>query len=177
MSKMLFKWNKIPWGECGFPLHRGSLLPWNRDQWTSWYTVQEVCPKIALLKDDNEILWIYNVNGVPTVLERKNDSCSELVCPEVLKNYFSSKIHLSSVGKTPQKYFFLETGRELLVWKYGEEIEKKIERNIGTIGFQRCFCTKKCAKQAAWRWRKSRTNQSVQIKSPVQYQSWNQNSA
>lgn len=95
---------------------------------------QKFIYKIALLKDGDGILWIYNANGIPTVLERKHDSWSELVFPESMKNYFSTKIHFFSLGKFPEKYFFLETGRDLLVWKYGEVIEKKIERDILSTG-------------------------------------------
>lgn len=90
--------------------------------------------KIALLKDEDGILWIYNANGVPTILERKYDSWSELQFPEGLKSYFSSKINFFSIGKSPEKYFFLETGRDLMVWKYGEEIEEKIERDFLLTG-------------------------------------------
>jgi len=90
--------------------------------------------KIALLKDGDGILWIYNANGIPTVLERKHDSWSELVFPASLKNHFSTKIHFFSIGKDPDKYFFLETGRDLLVWKYGEGIEGKIERDVQSTG-------------------------------------------
>jgi PAS domain S-box-containing protein len=90
--------------------------------------------KIALLKDEDGILWIYNANGTPTILERKFDSWSELVFPASLKNYFSNKFHFFSIGKSPEKYFFLETGRDLLTWKYGEEIDKKIERDVLVTG-------------------------------------------
>ncbi len=90
--------------------------------------------KIALLKDADGVLWIYNASGVPTVLERKHDSWFELDFPESLKSYFSSKIHFFSIGKSPEKYFFLDTGRELIFWKYGEKIDRKIERDIQAIG-------------------------------------------
>lgn len=90
--------------------------------------------RIALLKDADGILWIYNANGVPTVLERKHDSWRELQFPESLRTFFSSRIHFFSIGKAPDKYFFLETGRDLIAWKYEDEIEQKIERDILATG-------------------------------------------
>lgn len=90
--------------------------------------------KIGLLKDEDGILWIYNASGVPTVLERKHNSWSEFQFSDSLKSYFSSKINLFSIGKSTEKLFFLETGRDLVVWKYGEQIERKISRDFAVTG-------------------------------------------
>ncbi|MDO8968302.1 ATP-binding protein [Algoriphagus sp.] len=90
--------------------------------------------KIGLLKDEDGILWIYNASGVPTVLERKPNAWSEFQFSDSLKSYFSSKIHFFSIGKSTEKLFFLETGRDLVVWKNGERIERKLCRDISATG-------------------------------------------
>lgn len=90
--------------------------------------------RIALLKDDDGVFWIYNASGVPTILERTHNGWSELIFPEDLKNYFSAKIHFFSVGKEKEKIFFLDTGREVLYWKYGEKIEKVLARDFSSTG-------------------------------------------
>lgn len=90
--------------------------------------------RIALLKDEDGILWIYNANGVPTILERKEESWEELHFPSSLGSYFSSKISFFSIGKLENKYFFLETGRDLVMWKNGEQTKRKIERDVKTTG-------------------------------------------
>lgn len=90
--------------------------------------------RINILKDEDGIIWIYNANGIPTVLERVNEGWSELVFPENSRNNFSSYIQFFSIGRAAEKYFFLDTGRDLMVWKYGEKIEKKIERDLLLTG-------------------------------------------
>ncbi|WP_146064438.1 sensor histidine kinase [Algoriphagus boritolerans] len=90
--------------------------------------------RIALLKDEDGILWIYSANGVPTILENSHGGWSELSISKDLKRYFSSKIQFFSIGKSSEKFFFLETGRDLLYWKYGEKIERKIERDYSVTG-------------------------------------------
>ncbi|WP_111671985.1 sensor histidine kinase [Algoriphagus litoralis] len=84
--------------------------------------------RIAMLKDEDGLLWIYNANGIPTVLEQQEDTWAELQFPDSLKTYFSSKIQLFSIGKSPNKFFFLETGKDLVFWKYGESKKVKINR-------------------------------------------------
>lgn len=90
--------------------------------------------RIALLKDDDGVLWIYNASGVPTVLERTHVGWSELAFPKDLKNYFSGRIHFFSVGMGEEKLFFLDTGREVLYWRYGEKIEKVLSRDFSSTG-------------------------------------------
>jgi PAS domain S-box-containing protein len=90
--------------------------------------------RIALLKDEDGILWIYNASGVPTLLEKKEDAWSEFRFSDGLKAYFSSKIQLFSIGANAEKLFFMETGRDLVFWKNGEQTEMKLTRDISSTG-------------------------------------------
>lgn len=62
--------------------------------------------RIALLKDEDGILWIYSANGVPTILENSHGGWSELSISKDLKRYFSSKIQFFLVLGSLQKNSF-----------------------------------------------------------------------
>jgi PAS domain S-box-containing protein len=90
--------------------------------------------RIDLLKDEDGIMWIYNRNGIPIVFERSHSSWKELHFDPELKSRYSSNIHFFSVGKKPEKYFFMDTGSAVLFWKYGDKTKVIIPREIESTG-------------------------------------------
>ena len=90
--------------------------------------------RISFLKDEDGVMWLYNANGNPTVFKVLKEGWQEIDFPEESKNIFSSRINLFSIGKSPQKFFFLEMGGALYHWKEGEPEKKLISSDHLSTG-------------------------------------------
>lgn len=90
--------------------------------------------KIAILKDEDGIMWLYNASGTAAIFEGVPSGWKEEGLDEDLKENFSNRIHFLTLGKKDQKYFFLDAGGFLVYWKYGEKVKHRINRDYSQTG-------------------------------------------
>ena len=96
--------------------------------------VRKFVYQISILKDEDGVIWLYNASGVPAVFEGIKTGWKEEYFEEDLKANFSSKITFHSLGKKKDKYFFLDSGADLLFWKNGEQVKHRVERDYSVTG-------------------------------------------
>lgn len=77
--------------------------------------------RIAILKDLDGIIWLYNATGSPVLVRGNANSWQEekLNIPD--PDGFSDRNRLFSVRKGREKLFFLDTKKELIFWKNDDQ--------------------------------------------------------
>lgn len=96
--------------------------------------VRKFVYQISILKDEDGVMWLYNASGVPSVFQGVKSGWEEEYFEEDLKANFSNRITFHSFGKKKDKYFFLDSGGNLLFWKNGEQVKHRIERDYAKTG-------------------------------------------
>ena len=96
--------------------------------------VRKFSYRISVLKDEDGVIWLYNANGVPVLFKALMNGWEEVLFPEEAKSEYSSGIGLFSVGKSPNKVFFLDTGDKLYHWKEGEVKKGLLARDFSQTG-------------------------------------------
>ncbi len=84
--------------------------------------------RISLHIDEDDIVWLYNQNGLPRVYKGGYGKWEEEVLPIDFGTEQSERIILSSVGKGKDKQFFLDNDSILITWKSGSKDFKKLPR-------------------------------------------------
>ena len=96
--------------------------------------VREFNFRMSIHKDGDGLIWIYNSTGLPKILKGGYGSWEFVDFDVEFNEKFSSGMKLFSLGKGPDKEFFLDTKYDFLHWKNGEKNGQLIERNFEEEG-------------------------------------------